>query len=120
MTKTTKEFIKKHFFKNDQYAGWEGIADILLENGTCIVAGDGNIWVGGIGNFIERVEATNAIGCTVLTFNVETFLKSKWYHEVATFYIDNLIEETRKIRAEIVDIITDSTYHHLWAYSDNE
>lgn len=108
MTENTKAFIKKHFFKNERFAGWENIADVLLDKGTCIVAGDGNIWVGGIDNFIKKGKAENCVGCTVLAFDLDTFYSSAWFREIATFYVENLIEERRKTLIEITDIVADS------------
>lgn len=58
------------FFKNETHAGWAGIATKLLENGFCIVAGEGCIWNGGIGSFIDTSPALNAVGCTLYEFDL--------------------------------------------------
>ena len=77
-------FLLKLFENNN--AGWKSIATRLIKNGFCIVAGNNDIWVGGIGNFIKTNENDNFIDCLEYTFNLEEFLNSAWYKENAEIY----------------------------------
>jgi hypothetical protein len=90
MTKEQIEFIKNHFFKNEEYAGWGSIAQKLLEDGKCIVAGNSKLWYGGVGNFIKCTSAEGAIGCSLLTFDKDSFLQSVWFKEQADYHITAL------------------------------
>lgn len=57
MDKYQQDFVKG-FFKTDKLPGWQSIATSLVQNGECIVAGDGNLFgVGGINNFIKKEKA---------------------------------------------------------------
>lgn len=90
MTGEQIQFIKNNFFKNEEYAGWEAIANKLLKDGRCIIAGHNKIWYGGIGNFIKCAPAENAIECSLLTFDKESFLQSAWFKEQADSHIKAL------------------------------
>jgi len=90
MTGEQIEFIKKYFFKNEEYAGWDNIATRLLQEGSCIVAGHGKLWSGGIGNFIKTSPAENAFTCSLLTFDKDSFLQSAWFKEQADYHIKAL------------------------------
>ena len=74
------------FFYDKKFAGWESIANSLLETGSCIVAGEECIWKGGVGNFINTKSAPNLIGCSEYTFDVTNFMSSEWYKESLTTY----------------------------------
>ncbi len=93
MTNNQKQFIKENFFKNDKYAGWSNIANELLDDGECIIAGDNKLWHGAIGNFIKISDAKGTVGCSLLTFDKESFLRSDWFQE---YLIDKLKELARK------------------------
>lgn len=69
------------FFQTFVIPAWREIAETLITEGSCIVAGEGNIWEGGVGNFIERTKAAGAIGCTLLKFDVDAFLKACWVQD---------------------------------------
>ncbi len=98
LTEYQKKFILNTFFLTEKYAGWKGVAEKLLEKGSCTVAGDKCIWNGGIGNFIYTSDAVDAVGCLLYTFNLEKFLSSNWYISIADGYLDDLY--AAKIRAE--------------------
>jgi len=90
MTGEQIEFIKNHFFINGESAGWDNIATKLLQEGSCIVAGSSKLWYGGIGNFINCDPAENAVGCSLLTFDKDSFLQSVWFKEQADSHIKAL------------------------------
>jgi len=90
MTGEQIEFIKKYFFKNEEYADWDNIATRLLQEGSCIVAGNIKLWSGGIGNFIKISPAENAFACFLLTFDKDSFLQSAWFKEQADYHIKAL------------------------------
>jgi len=83
MDNTVKEFIVNTFFQNQQYPGWKGIAYKLIDQGSCVVAGLQPIWVGGIGNYMNYTTPEDLVECTKYTFNLEVFLESKWFREIA-------------------------------------
>lgn len=86
------------FFENthtaEKYPGWKGIAENLINYGSCIVAGDSSIWKGGIGNFIKTgpVETVPVSGCILYTFDAEYFMTSEMYK----FGIESRLEEIRQ------------------------
>lgn len=100
------------FFRNDRYAGWRNIATNLIDNGECVVAGNSCIWVGGIGNFIKTEEAPDYIDCVKYKFDLADFLKSAWYKETLTNYLDDLrdkqiklLEEAKEYETEIETLV---------------
>lgn len=104
LTDYQKNFILENCFKNEEYAGWKNIATKLLETGRCIVAGNGCIWHGGIGNFIKTEEAKDAIDCTLYKFDLEYFLSSEWYREIRNSYASILANKKREIEQECEEI----------------
>ena len=104
LTENQKNFLLEYFFKTENYAGWKNIATMLLDTGSCIVAGKKCIWHGGIGNFIKTKDAENVIDCLSYEFNLEYFLSSEWYKEVSNHYIIILSDNKRRIEAEYIDI----------------
>lgn len=104
LTEIQKDFILQNFFKNESFAGWKNIANNLLDNGSCVVAGDSCIWSGGIGNFIKTSNADNFVGCLLYEFDLEYFLSSSWFNQIIKPYISNLWEEKTKIQKEYQDI----------------
>jgi len=108
MTDNQKQFIKEYFFKNENYAGWEGIADALLDNGEVIIAGSDKLWWGGIGNFIKISTAEGMVGCSILKFDKESFLESSWFLEYWNGYMTGLsvkIEELNIKYQEIQELV---------------
>ena len=104
LTENQKDFILQNFFKMDSFAGWENIANNLLDNGSCVVAGDSCIWSSGIGNFIKISNADNLVGCLLYEFDLENFLSSSWFNQIIKPYISNLLEEKTKIVKQYQDI----------------
>ena len=100
MTGEQIEFIKKYFFKNEEYAGWGSIAQKLLEDGKCIVAGNSKLWYGGVGNFIKCTSAEDAIGCSLLTFDKDSFLQSVWVKEQVGYYLKELTHQIDDLENE--------------------
>lgn len=101
-----KEFLLKHFFKNEKYAGWKSIATKLLETGRCTVSGNHCIWVGGIGNFIKLEEAKDAVGCVVYKFDLDSFLISQWYKTIKDAYASHLLLKKKEIESEYNAIVS--------------
>ena len=104
LTDFQKEFILKNFFENETYPGWRNIAIKLLEKGKCIVAGNGCIWIGGIGNFIKTETAKDAVDCTLYKFDLDYFLTSEWYKEIKNSYMSILSEKKIEIEKEFEEI----------------
>ena len=86
-------FLLENFFRNDKYPGWRNIGVKLLETGECIVPGDKCIWQGGIGNFIGTEPAEGTVGCLLYDFDLEFFLTSKWYAEIAKRQMEIMEDE---------------------------
>jgi len=87
LTEYQKEFLLNTFFKNDYYPGWKNIATKLLDNGSCVVAGDGCIWKGGIGNFIKTEVANDFVDCTLYKFDFDYFATSYMFKEAKDNYL---------------------------------
>ena len=105
LTENQKEYILEYFFKNNEYAGWKNIANILLERGKCIVPGKKCIWYGGIGNFIKTSDSTEAVDCLLYTFDLDYFLTSEWFKEITNHYESKLFTKKLKLDKEYEDII---------------
>lgn len=105
LTEKQKDFILDHFFKSDVYTGWRNIGTKLIDNGECIVAGNGSIWVGGIGNFISLEVAEDFIECTKLEFDLKNFLNSRLFMEIRDEYILNLSEKLNELKKEYREMI---------------
>ena len=98
-----KEFIKKCFFGNSQIG--DSVADKLLDSGECIVCTMyGDIWTGGISNFIKIDTVENGVDCVKYTLDFDTFLDTAWYKEVRENYLKEL-EETRATVELIINSI---------------
>ena len=106
LTEKQIEYIVNHFFKNDDFAGWKTIAVSLLMTGKCIVAGDGCVWVGGIGNFIKTNKADGFYGCTEYVFDLEVFLSCLWYKEYTEIYLNDLYDKINELEEEHGEIAT--------------
>lgn len=103
LTESQKNFLLTTFFESDRYPGSRSIGDKLITDGKVIVAGDKCIWIGGIGNFIQTKETTEAIGCIEYNFDLETFLSSNWFKEMKDLYIQDLFEEIGLLKSKLKD-----------------
>lgn len=100
------EFISKLF--PNECAGANTIARKLISTGKCIVAGSDRIWRGGIGNFITDKPAENAIDCTELTFNFQSFISSELFKDIIQnelLQIQEAIKELKKQEMSIAKLI---------------
>lgn len=104
LTENQKNFLLNYFFKNEEFAGWKNIATLLLDKGSCIVAGKRCIWCGGIGNFIKTKNAENAIDCLLYEFDLEYFLSSEWYKRIRNDYIFILSDKKNRVECEYKEI----------------
>jgi hypothetical protein len=76
------EFLAEKFFTSQTcWPGAGRIANELLVAGECIVAGEGRIWHGGVGNFICSKPVPGAVGCSLLRFDLDGFLSRPWVRE---------------------------------------
>jgi hypothetical protein len=104
LTENQKKFLRKQFFEISGYENWVTIANNLLDNGSCIVAGSECIWKGGIGNFINTKPVENAVGCLLYEFKLETFLSSNWYVNSRNNYVSNLTDTIKQKQSELEDV----------------
>jgi hypothetical protein len=82
LNKIQKDWILEAFFENYGYPGWKNIANKLIESGSCITTSQAtNIWHGGIGNFINTKDFEEGEGVVEMTFDLDTFLNSKYFLE---------------------------------------
>ena len=103
LTESQKSFLLSTFFESDKYPGSRSIGEALITNGKVIVAGDKCIWIGGIGNFIQTKETTEAIGCIEYNFDLDTFLSSNWFKEMKDLHIKELSEEVDVLKSKLKD-----------------
>tara|TARA_R110000772_G_C13220533_1_gene431792 strand:+ start:462 stop:794 length:333 start_codon:yes stop_codon:yes gene_type:complete len=68
-----------YFFQDGASVMSEAIGRELLEEGSCVVAGDECIYRGAIGNFINTKKSKAHIGCLEYKFDLESFLKSEYF-----------------------------------------
>jgi len=90
----------KGFFGEDN----ENVANKLLTTGKCVVAGDGKLWHGGIGNFIRITDAEDFVDCKHLNFDVDEFLSSEWFKESLQNEIqdnENIIDSLKAKQIEL-------------------
>ncbi len=105
LTDNQKEFILTHFFRNDEYAGWKGIAIKLLENGSCIVAGNNCIWDGTLISFFIKTETADGfIDCLTYTFDLHTFLQSEYFKDKSRIFYKELISKRDEEQKKINDL----------------
>jgi hypothetical protein len=105
LTEYQKNFILEHFFSNEDYKfTWKRIATALLDTGECLVSSDNSIWNGGIGNFIKTETPENAIGCLLYKFDLDYFLTSLWYKEIASLYLSELVDKKCKLEKEFAEL----------------
>lgn len=80
MNDIQKKFILNSFFYSQDLAGCINIGTKLIENGSCIVAGEKCPWSGGIGNFIKtKYTSDDFVGCVELIFDLEYFKSSQYF-----------------------------------------
>ena len=94
-----EEFILK-FFKDERFAGWKNIASKLIKTGSCIVAGENPIWVGGIGNFISIKPYKDAYNCSEFTFHKELFFNSDYFQDYLKGGILNISTKIEDLERE--------------------
>ncbi len=100
LVKIQIDFLVEELFGSDKLPGSRRIAEQLLATGSCIVAGDGNVWVGGVGNFIRRRPAENAVDCTLLTLDIKGLLRGVGESKIADIRLEFLNDQLEKVQAE--------------------
>ena len=92
-------FLADNFFKLEDLPGSVSIARNLLKNGKCIVAGDKNIRVGGVGNFIkvDDISSDAAYGCVEYTLDLNSFLTSNFVQDTLENYKKTLEGRKKEI-----------------------
>jgi hypothetical protein len=111
LTERQVELLVGGFF--DTQTGFPGAAAIareLLGNGTCVVAGDGVIWRGGVGNFI-RIDRNipGFVGCSRLTLDFERFLSTTEAQAIAASRAgdaERVIEDLQRDATAWRDLLT--------------
>ena len=103
LTNNQREFILSAFFALDLVPHWRKIAEVLLDEGSCIVAGESRIWNGGVGNFIQTANEPFCIGCLRHTFDLEMLLSSPYFLDSLQFKHDKMVQTRNEIDAEILD-----------------
>lgn len=101
------EFLIDNFFDTHEARnvnGWRSIATNLIAQGQCVVAGEGSIWIGGIGNFIHKGYAKDFVGCSILKFDVKEFVKSVYYHEIKKGELERLNKLLNNLNQKIIDV----------------
>lgn len=103
LTETQIEFLVDTFFMaRVEYAGALSIAQTLIKNGQCIVAGTTNgIWVGGVGNFITVKDAPGAWGCSIYTLDLQSFLSSGFARDIINDCLLKKEDKVLKLKNEI-------------------
>jgi hypothetical protein len=104
LTENQKLYIIENFFIHPNYSGWRGIAEKLLEKGSCIVAGEGRIWNGGVGTFIKVEEISEAVGCVSYKFNLDLFLDSEFFKECKDYFMKELVRKKLALETLVIDI----------------
>ena len=108
LTNTQIQILIDAFFKTADAPPY-GVLEIgrqLLSEGQCIVAGNGRLWNGGVGNFIRVTVAEGAVGCALLTFDREAFLSSLWVVETLAHHIEPLRDQVAALE-EKVDAVSE-------------
>lgn len=100
LIKTQVDFLKATFFGAPKFPGADAIAENLLITGSCIVAGDGRIWHGNVGNFIVIDSAPGAVGCVKLTLLLVDFLMAPWVQDCLKERARELADEAATLSHE--------------------
>lgn len=100
LTDNQIEFLLEFFLEGEKKSGYDSIAFNLIKKGQCVVAGDGRIWIGGIGNFIKVTPAENTVGCSLLEFDVKSFINSCFFkgHLIASLISNKQKLEDARLR----------------------
>lgn len=99
--KYKEDFLLENFFKNEKYPGWKNIALELMNNKSCIVAGDSCIWIGGIGNFIKIEHSNEFIGCVRYVFLNQEFFNSAFFKSVIESRLEVLNDKLAALQQQI-------------------
>lgn len=94
-------FLITKFFYPSRFPAALPIARELLTKGSCIVAGNGIIWQGGVGNYIDREPAEGAVDCTLLCFRLHEFLSSPWVREEIAFEITDRKDKIKELQGSV-------------------
>ena len=98
-------FILESFFKNEKHAGWKNIAEELILNGKCITTIEGSRLFGsGLSHFMTSKPSEQFLNCFEVTFDLDSFLQSKFYIDVKDEYIKKRFLEQLEINREIFEI----------------
>lgn len=97
-------FLLDRFFYHEDYPGWRNIATKLIQDGSCIVAGNECIWRGGVGNFIQTEPAKNAVDCLLYEFDLAELEESAWYNEIKGCVLDDLNTQIHKLERQRTQI----------------
>lgn len=106
MDENKKNFLLNEFFKNEDFAGWQDIAESLICNGYCIIAGSKSLWSGGVGNFIEISEAKEYVDCVRLDFDLQKFTSTNYFKERLSVRIMSFTNEKRELDAKLESLQT--------------
>jgi hypothetical protein len=96
--------IDAFFLTEASYPGLAEISRRLLLEGECIVAGNGQLWNGGVGSFIRVTVAKDAVGCAKLTLDREALLSTPWVKENLESRIDALRLQTNKLQEQVAAV----------------
>ena len=97
MNKIQKNWLLETFFKRNSFTGWRGIAEKLIETGSCITTKqvDAVIWIGGIGNYIESEKYDGGVDLIKLTFDIKSFAS-----EDNGYFLESYNQELKRIKEE--------------------
>lgn len=104
LTNTQIEILIKALFSTSASHPGIAITEIsrqLLLKGECVVAGSGQFWHGGVGNFIRATVAEDAVGCVKLTLDREALLLAPWVKENLASRIGDLQLQTNKLQEQV-------------------
>lgn len=89
-----KDWVIDTFFVIDDsfYSGWRNIAKKLVYEGYCLTTTN-DIWVGGIGNFINDCIYEDGVGIYELTFNLDKFIESELFKSNYEIKLQKLFKE---------------------------
>lgn len=102
------EYLCNNFFGSQEHAGALNIGEKLLREGSCIVAGDGNIWVGYmVDNYINKETADDLIGCARLTLDLENFLRNSFVRNHLENHLNELnlkLEHLLNVEGDLINL----------------
>lgn len=100
MNSIQKNWLLETFFKNEEFAGWRGIAEKLIDTGNCVTTNQGkDIWIGGVGNFIKSEPYGGGVDLILLTFDVKEFcsVNNMFFLERYKWELNRVQEEQDKL-----------------------